>query len=227
MGHRIAAHGAAEDQQDGGQNGGLHHGEGDPEHNLPLGRIQNGGRLLQIGVHIPENTADEDIGEGGVMQPQHHNTGEHPQAPPGGHLNAQGGGQQAVGGAGDRVGVEHMLPHHGQRPLGHDIGENKNRAEILAPGHVRPRHKEGEQPAEQDGHHAGAHRHQQRIQQRGPQVGLCQPAGKQIDVVHQGIAGHLAGQVGVNGAGVYFNGILHNGHNGGHRGDGQHNAHQQ
>ena len=76
MRHGIRAHGAAEHQQDGGQNGGLDHGQCDLAHGLPLGGIQNGSGLLQIGVHIPENAADEDVGKRRVVQSQHHQAGE-------------------------------------------------------------------------------------------------------------------------------------------------------
>ena len=128
VGHGVGAHGAAEHQQDGGQNGGLDHGQGDPAHDLPLGGVQNGGRLLQVSVHVAEDAADEDIGEGGIVQAQHHNAGEQALAPPDGHGDAGGGGQQTVGGAGDGIGVEQVLPHHGQGPLGHDIGEDEDGA---------------------------------------------------------------------------------------------------
>ena len=57
--HGIAAHGAAEHQEYGGEYGRLDHGEGDAEHYLPLGRVQYGGRLFQVGVHVAENAADE------------------------------------------------------------------------------------------------------------------------------------------------------------------------
>ena len=128
VGHGVGAHGAAEHQQDGGQNGGLDHGQGDPAHDLPLGGVQNGGRLLQVSVHVAEDAADEDIGEGGIVQSQHHHAGEQALAPPDGHGDAGGGGQQTVGRAGDGVGVEQVLPHHGQGPLGHDIGEDEDGA---------------------------------------------------------------------------------------------------
>ena len=128
MRHRVGAHGAAEHQQNGGEDGGLDHGQGDPGHGLPLGGIQDGGRLLQVGIHVPENAADEDVGKGGIVQAQHHQAGEQPLAPPFGHLNAKEAGKQAVGGAGDGIGVEQVLPHHSQCPLGHDVGENENGA---------------------------------------------------------------------------------------------------
>ena len=161
------------------------------------------------------------------MQTQHHQTGEEPLAPPQGHVDPQGGGQQPVGGAGDGVGVEQVLPHHGQGPLWHDVGEDEDGAQVLAPGQVGAGDQKGEQAAVEDGDHAGARRQPQGIQQRRPQVGPGQAAGEQVDVVDQGIAAGLAGEVGVDGAGVDLEGVLHNGHDGSHGGDGKHNAHQQ
>ena len=227
VGHRVGTHGTAEHQQDGGQNGGLDHGQGDAPHDPPLGGVQNGGRLLQVGVHVPEDAADEDVGKGGVVQSQHHQTGEQPLAPPDRHIDAQGSGQQAVGGAGDSVGVEHILPHHRQGPLGHDVGEDKNRAEVFAPGQVGAGNEEGEQPAEHDGHHAGAHRQQHRVDERHPQVAHGKAAGEKVDVVDEGIAPGLTRQVGVDGARVDLEGILHDGDDGGDGGHRQHDAHNE
>ena len=144
-----------------------------------------------------------------------------------GHLDACGSGQQAVGGAGDGVGVEQVLPHHSQGPLGHDVGEDEDGAEVFPPGQVGAGDQEGEHSAEEDGHQAGAHGQIDGVQQGGPQVGLGQGAGEQVDVVHQGIAGGLAGEMGIDGAGVDLEGVLHNGHDGGDGGDGHHDAHQQ
>ena len=55
---------------------------------------------------------------------------------------------------------------------------------------------------------------------------VCQAAGEEVYVVYHGIARGLAGEVGVDGAGVDFEGVLHNGDDGGHGGHRQHNAHQ-
>ena len=46
VGHGIRAHGAAEHQQNGGQNGGLDHRQRDLAHGLPLGGVQDRGCLL-------------------------------------------------------------------------------------------------------------------------------------------------------------------------------------
>ena len=161
------------------------------------------------------------------MQAQHHHAGKQAQAPPRRHLDPQGGGQKSVGRPGDGVGVEQVLPHHGQGPLGHDVGEDEDGAEIFAPGHIRPGHQECEQAAEEDGHHTGPHRQQQSVQKRRPQVGHRQPAGEQVDIVDQGISLRPPGQIGVDGARVDLEGVLHDGHNRCHSGDGEHNAHQQ
>ena len=227
MGHRVGAHGTAEDQQNGGKDGGLHHGQGDAGHGLPLGGVQNGGGFLQVGIHVAEDAADEDVGKGGVVQAQHHHAGEQTLAPPHGHLNAEEGGQQPVGGAGDGVGVKQILPHHSQGPLGHDVGEDKDGTDVLAPCHVGAGDQEGHNAAEENGNDAGAHRQQNRIEQGRPQVGFRHAAGEQVNVVDDGIADCLAGQVGVDGAGMDFQGILHDGHDGGDGGDGEDNAHQQ
>ena len=161
------------------------------------------------------------------METQHHHAGEEAQAPPGGHLDAQGGGQQAVGGAGDGVGVEEVLPHHGQGPLGHDVGEDEDGAEVFSPGQVGAGDQEGKESAVEDGDHTGAHGQEDGVPQGEPQVGLGQVAGEEVDIIDQGVAGGLAGEVGVDGAGVDFEGVLHDGHDGGHGGHRQHDAHEE
>ena len=227
MGHGVRAHGAAEHQQNGGQNGGLDHGQRDLAHGLPLGGVQDRGGLFQIGVHVPENAADEDVGKRRVVQSQHHQAGKQPLAPPKRHVDAQCGGQQSVGGSGDRIGVKEVLPHHGQRPLGHDVGEDENRAEVLPPGQIGAGDQKGEHTAEENGHHAGPNGQIQRVQQGAPQVGFGQVTGKEVDVVDQGVTADLAGKVRVNGSGMDLEGIFHNGHHRSNGGDGHHDAHQQ
>ena len=89
------------------------------------------------------------------------------------------------------------------------------------------RNEEGEQPAEHDGHHAGAHRQQHRVDERHPQVAHGKAAGEKVDVVDEGIAAGLTRQVGVDGARVDLEGILHDGDDGGDGGHRQHDAHNE
>ena len=168
MRHRVRAHRAAEDQQNGGQNRGLDHRKRNAEHGLPLGRVENGRGLFKIGVHVAENAADKNVGKGGVVQAQNHQAREQALAPPNRHVDAEQCGKQAVGCAGNGVGVEQVLPHDGQRPLRHDIRENKDGAEILSPRKVGARDQKREQAAVEDGHKAGSDRQQHRIEQRRP-----------------------------------------------------------
>ena len=227
MRHGVGAHRAGEHQQHRREDGGLHHGQRDPEHGFPLGRVENGGGFLKVGVHVAENAADEDVGEGGVVQAEDDDAREQALAPPHGHLNAQRRGEQAVGGAGDGVGVEDVLPDDGERPLGHDVGEDEDGAEVFLPREIGARDEEGEEPAVDDRHEAAAYRQEYRVPQRRPEVGLCDVAGKEVYVVDYGIALAFAGEVRVYGAGVDFKGVLHNGHNGRHGGDGQDDAQEQ
>ena len=161
------------------------------------------------------------------MQSQNHQAGEQALAPPHRHVDAEQGGEQAVGGAGDGIGIKQVLPHHGQGPLGHDVGKDKDGGQVFPPGQIGSGDQEGKQSAIKDRHQAGANSQQNGVQQRRPQVGLGHAAGEKVGVIDGGIAGGLARQVGVDGTGVDFKGILHNGHNGRHGGKGQHNAQQQ
>ena len=128
MRNGIGAHGAAEHQQNSGENGGLYHGQGDAEHGFPLGGIQDGGGFLQVRIHIAEDAADEDIGKGRIVHAQNDQAGEEPLAPPQGHLDIEQGGEQTIAGAGNGIGVKKVLPHHRQGPLGHDVGEDEDGA---------------------------------------------------------------------------------------------------
>ena len=227
MRHRVRAHRAAEDQQNGGQNRGLDHRKRNAEHGLPLGRVENGRGLFKIGVHVAENAADEDIGERRVVQAQNHQAREQALAPPHRHVDAEQGGKQTVGRAGDGVGVKQVLPHDGQRPLRHDVRENKDGAQIFSPRKVGARNQKRKQPAVENGHHARADSEKHRIEKRRPQIRLCHAAGEKVGVVDGRIAGRLPGQMGVNGAGVNFEGIFHDGDDRRDRGEGQDNAKQQ
>ena len=102
--------------------------EGDAEHCFPLGGIQNGSGFLKVSVHITEDAADEDIGKGRIVQAQYDQAGEQTLAPPQRHLNIEQGGEQTVAGAGNGIGIEKVLPHDRQSPLGHDVGEDKDGA---------------------------------------------------------------------------------------------------
>ena len=227
MRHRIRAHGAAEDKQDGRQDRGLDHRERDAEHGLPLGGIEDGRSLLKVRIHVAEDAADQDIGKRRVVQAKDHQAREQALAPPYRHVDAEQSGKQAVGRAGNGVGIEQVLPHDGERPLRHDVRENENRAQIFSPGKVGPRDQEGEQTAVENGDDAGADGEQDGIEKRRPEVCLRHAAGEEVNIVDRGIAGGLPRQVGVDGAGVDLEGILHDGDDRRDGGEGQNDAKQK
>ncbi len=161
------------------------------------------------------------------MQSQNHHAGKQSLGPPKGHIDAEKRGQKTVRGAGDGIGVEQIAPHHGQRPLGHDVGEDENGADIFSPCHVGAGDQKSYGAAKHDGDCAGAHCQIDCVQQGTPQVGLGHLSGEQIHIVHCGIAADSAGQILVNGAGVDLKGILYDGNDRRHCGKGQHNAKEQ
>ena len=59
------------------------------------------------------------------------------------------------------------------------------------------------------------------------EVCLCHAAGEKVGVIDGRIAGRLPGQMGVDGTGVNFKGIFHDGDDRRDRGKGQDNAKQQ
>ena len=128
MGHGIRTHRTAKNQQNGRQDGRLDHGQCDAGHDAPLGCIQDGSCFLQIGIHILEDAANQDIGKGCIVKAQHHQAREHALTPPQRHFDAEQGCQQTVGRSGNSIGVKQVLPDNRQRPLGHDIRENEDRA---------------------------------------------------------------------------------------------------
>ena len=161
------------------------------------------------------------------MQTQHHQAGEQPLAPPLGHGNAEQAGKQTIGGTGDGVGVKQILPHHSQRPLGHNVGENKDGAEVFPPCQIGSGNQKGENAAKQNGDDAGSYGQVDGIQQRNPQVLFCHSAGKEVDVIDQGEAAGFAGEVGIDGARMDGEGIFDDGDDGGDGGDGDHDAQHQ
>ena len=128
MRHGVRAHRAGKDQQHRAQHGWLDQRQRHARENLEARRAHDGRGFFKVRVHVAENAADEDIRERRVVQRKHHHAGEHALAPPQRHADAEDGGQQAVGRARHKVGIKQILPDDGQRPLGHDIRENENRA---------------------------------------------------------------------------------------------------
>ena len=160
------------------------------------------------------------------MQAQHHHTGEKAATPPDRHLQTKERGQKAVRGSRDRIGVKEVLPDYGKGPLRHDVGENKNGADITLTGQVGPRNQESHDSAKEQSHHAGSHRQQKGVGQRYPEVGFGQAAGEEIHVVHQRVSRRFLGKELVDGPLMNLEGVLDNGHNRQYRGDGQNHGHQ-
>ena len=106
MRYRVASHGASEYQKYGGQNSRFYHWKGNPEHGFPFRRIENGGSLFQIGIHVAENAADEDIGKWGVVKPQDNRTGKESLTYPLGRQYSKQGGQQSIGRSHHRIAVK-------------------------------------------------------------------------------------------------------------------------
>ena len=142
------------------------------------------------------------------MKAKDHQAREQALAPPYRHVDAEQSGKQAVGRAGNGVGIEQVLPHDGERPLRHDVRENENGTQIFSPGKVGPRDQECEQTAVENGDDAGADGKQDGIEKRRPEVRLRHAAGEEVNIVDRGIAGGLPRQVGVDGAGVDFEGVF-------------------
>ena len=217
MRHRIGAHRRGEDQQHGAQHRGLDQRQRHARENLEPRRAHDGGRLLEVGVHVAEDAADEDVRERRVVQREHHDAGEQPLAPPQRHAHAEDGGEQTVGGAGHGVGIEQILPDDRQRPLRHDVGKDEDGAEVLLEAHVRARDQVGEHAAVDDRAHAGEHGQEHRVEQRRPEVDPGQPAREQVDPVIERIAFREAGVMGIHRAHVHRDRIHEDGD---HRRDG-------
>ena len=227
MGHGIRTHSATEDQQDGRKDSWLDHGKCDAGHNSPFGGIQNGSCLFQICVHVLENTTDQDISKGCIVKTQNHQTGKHAFTPPQWHFYAKQGCQQSIGCAGNSIGVEKILPNYSQCPLGHDIGENEDGAQIAPESQICPGDQKGENTAIDNGNDTGPNTQFDRIPQRFPEVLFGHLAGKQINIVNDCVSLCFTGKVSINGAGMDCQSVLHNSHNRSYGGYGKNNTHQQ
>ena len=106
MRYRITSHGASEYQKNGGENRRFYHWKRDSEHGFPFRRIENGGRFLQVGIHVAENTADQDIGEWRIVKAQDDRTGKESLAYPFGRQNPEQRSQKPIGRSHDRVAVK-------------------------------------------------------------------------------------------------------------------------
>ena len=81
----VASHRTSEDQKDRGKNGRLDHRERNAEHGLPSWGVQDGCRLLQVRIHIPEDAADQNVCKRRIMQTENDRGGEQTLTPPAGH----------------------------------------------------------------------------------------------------------------------------------------------
>ena len=188
MRNGIRAHCAAEYQQNCGKDSGLYHRQSYSAHYLPLGCIENGGGFLKVCIHIAENSADKDIGKGGIMQSQNHEAGEQSLAPPHWHRNIKKACQKSVGGSGNSVGVKKVLPNNCQSPLGHYVRENEDGADIFSPCHVGAGNQKRYYSAKENRNDAGSYREINGIEERGPEVGFSHSAGEQVDIVDYRVA---------------------------------------
>ena len=82
MRHRIGPHGGAEHQQNGGKDRRADHRQSHTGHDLPFRRIQDRGRLFQVGIHVLEDAADQNIGKRGVVKSENHQAREKTLTPP-------------------------------------------------------------------------------------------------------------------------------------------------
>ena len=222
----VASHRAAEDQQDRGEDGRLDHRDRDAQHRLPLRGVEDGRRLLEVGIHVAEDAADEDVGEGGVVQSEDHHAGEQSHAPPCRHHDAEGR-QQSVGRACDCIGREHVLPDDREGPLGHDVGEYEDGAQVFPGLEVRPCDQEGEDASIEYRDGARTDRQPYRVEQRLPEVALRERRGEQVYVVGQRIAAAASGKVFVYRSGVYLDRVLHDCDYRRHCARREHYSHQQ
>ena len=93
-------------QQYRGKNSRLYHRDGDSGEDLPSWRIQDGRSFFQVGIHILEDAADQDIGKRCIVHAQYDDTWEEAYTPPGRHGYSKQRGQQSVGGTGHGIRVE-------------------------------------------------------------------------------------------------------------------------
>ena len=68
MRYRVASHRTSEYKKDRRKDRRFYHRECDPEHRLELRCIKDRRCLLKVRIHIPEDPADQDIGERRIME---------------------------------------------------------------------------------------------------------------------------------------------------------------
>ena len=150
LGRREYTQSGGKNQQNGRHNGRTHQRNGDFPENPASGGFQDLGRFLQVGIHIPQDPSDQDIGIGRIVQSRDH------------HHRKQAVGEPIRGGkAGDSLKQAHGTAHHlvfekvrpgnGQGPGGHDVEQHKQGgAELLAP-HICTDDQVGKQAPDHDG----------------------------------------------------------------------------
>ena len=204
LGHREGAHAAGKYQDNGTHHRGHDHGNGDLREHPDLVGSQDNGRFLQVGVHISQNAADENIGKGRVVQAGGDDNGERTVGKPVGNGDAGEGGKDARGAANHGV-LKEVPPCQRQGPGGHDVGEDEELCQHLLPPKVGPGYQPGEAAADDNGHQAGQGRGIQAVPKRLPDQDFTVIAGKGPDPVIEGKAANRLADSG------FFRGVDHKG----------------
>ena len=170
MRNRVRTHGAGEHQQHRAEDRRLDQRKRHPKERFPPGRVQDGRRFLQVRVHVPENASDQDIRERRVVDGQYHGHREQALAPPLRHVQVEQRHKKPVVASRHGIGVEQVLPHDGQGPLGHNIGKNENRAQIFFEFQIGTGDQVGEHTAVQNRPEAGEYADEHGVHQRRPQI---------------------------------------------------------
>ena len=168
--HGIGAHRAGEHEQEGGHQRGQHDGESDAVDDLGAGGLEHGRRLFEVGVHVAQDAADEDIGEGRIMQPEHDRAGHQPVDEPFRHTEPRNVIQHPAPARTDVRVLPEILPEGRKRPARHNVREHEDGRDDLLALHVGAGDEKGDDPAVYDGDNARQNRHENGIEQRLPEV---------------------------------------------------------
>ena len=168
--HGVGAEAGGEDQQEGREDG--RHDDGDRHAADDRGAVglEDGGALLERGVHVFEDAADEQIRERRVVQADDHDHREQAVDEPLRHADAEDGFHHADVAAADAAVLEHVGPEEGERPRGHHVGEDEHGGDELLAPEIRARHEPRDGAADGDAQQARAEGDDEGVAQRIPEV---------------------------------------------------------
>ena len=164
-GHCESTHRAGKGQQEGREQRRLHHRKRDAFHDLPAGCVQELRRFFEARIHVFQDAADQDVGEGRIVEALHNGNREKAIGEPVRCRDAGQNRKEPRHTTHKRI-SEKVQPRERQRPRWHDVRHDEERREEGLILDICPRDEPCHAAAEENGDCAGRKRDEHGIPER-------------------------------------------------------------